>query len=168
MSPKTRSLLCLCIIKMMRKSVFSTVLTSGFRMYFYIFAHFRIDKCTILSTVLSTDTRRFVQKAVHFYDFSRSGLFSDKKSLFFRSCSELPRVDYPSRSEAENHCFSASTSIPLIFRDIFVRSPSRNFRWPHASTSRRTITDIARNRRENFQKNHEKRWQHANINLRIY
>ena len=72
-----------------------------------------------------------VKRAVHFYAFDQSGRFSDEKSLFFRSCSELPRVDDPSRSEAENHCFSASTSSPLTFRDIFVifvRSPSRIFR----------------------------------------
>ena len=88
-------------------------------------------KITILSTVSTMNTRRFVKRAVHFYDFDRSERFSDEKSSFFRSCSELPRVDDPSRSEAENHCFSVSTSSPLTFRDIFVifvRSPSRIFR----------------------------------------
>ena len=77
------------------------------------------------------NTRRFVKRAVHFYDFDRSERFSDEKSSFFRFCSELPRVDDPSCSEAENHSFSASTSSPCTFRDIFVifvRSPSRIFR----------------------------------------
>ena len=61
----------------------------------------------------------------------RSERFSHQKSRFFRSGRQLPLARDQSRSERENHGFSAITSSKSIFRDIFVisvGSPSRIFR----------------------------------------
>ena len=65
-----------------------------------------------------------------FRDFERSEQFSRQKSRFFRSGLQLPQACDRSRSERENHGFSAITSSKSVFRDIymiFVGSPSRIF-----------------------------------------
>ena len=71
------------------------------------------------------------KKVLSFCGFERSERFSHQKSRLFRSGLQLPQACDRSRSERENHGFSAITSSKSIFREIFaifVRSPSRIFR----------------------------------------
>ena len=74
---------------------------------------------------------KWPKKVLSFRDFDRSGRFSDKKSRFFSFGHQLPRAGDRSRSERENHGFSAITRCWSIFCDIliiFVGSPSRILR----------------------------------------
>ena len=66
-------------------------------------------KIMILNNVSTMNTRRFVKRAVHSYDFDRSGRFSDEESWVIHSCCELPRVrssfEFAMVKTSQNHDF---------------------------------------------------------------
>ena len=78
-----------------------------------------------------SERSKWLKNMLNFRDFERSGRFSHQKPRFFRSGRQLPLARDRSRSERENHGFSAITLSKSIFRGIFVifvGSPSRIFR----------------------------------------
>ena len=92
------------------------------------FSHSSVSRPTHRSR---SERSKWPKKVLSFRDFERSRRFSHEKSRFLRSGHQLPQACDRSRSERENHGFSAITSSKSIFRDIFVIfvvSPSRIFR----------------------------------------